>query len=156
MNDSASIFRDNLSRYYTEHYLNNPYGKMAADLDVALGTLKCWMSGKRVPTLLTIKELADKFGCPTYRLIEPSGTIECADMVNGDIHDVLTERLQIVFLERGAVSVLNKLNVLNFKISQDSLTSYLRRTNFRLPTLRTLDRIADELKINSFELLKED
>lgn len=156
MNDSASIFQNNLSNYYTKHYDTNPYKKLAAELNVSLGTLKCWMSGKRIPSLSTLKELSDKLGCHTYNLIEPAGNIERADIINNDIHKVLSERLQIIFLERGAISVLNKLNVLNFSISQDSLTSYLRSTNFRLPTLRTLDRIADELGIKSFELLKED
>ncbi len=156
MNNSALIFKDNLSSYFEKHYPKNPYIKLASDLNVSLSTLKCWMSGQRVPSLSSLKKLADELGCHTYNLIEPSGNIERAYIINTDIHKVLAERLQIIFLERGATSVLNKLKVLNFSISQDSLTSYLRSKDFRLPTLSKLDLIADALRIKSFELLKED
>lgn len=154
MNDSVAAFCNNLSKYYAENY--STYSQMAADLGISLGTLKCWMSGKRIPKLSTLRELADKMGCYTYNLIKPFGNTEDVGIINNDVHKLFSERLRIVFLERKAITNSKKFYIVNEVISPDTLMSYLRKKDYRLPTLRTLDRIADALNIKSYELLKED
>ena len=154
MNDSVAAFNDNLSKYYTENY--STYSEMADNLDISLGTLKCWMSGQRIPKLSTLKKLADRMGCYTYNLIKPLGNTENVGIVNNDVHKVFSERLRIVFLERKIITNSKKFYIVNEAISPDTLMSYLRKKDYRLPTLRMLDRISDALNVKSYELLKED
>ena len=155
MNDSVNAFSNNLLRYYSSKEFTS-YTQMASDLGVSVGTLKCWMSGNRSPKLSTINTLADRLGCYSYNLIKPDGSTENIGVSNKDIHQVFSKRLRIIFLKKHAITYTKKLSILNDTISYDSLVSYLRKQNYRMPSLRTLDCIADALNINTYELLMED
>lgn len=154
-NESNKLFTANLIKLYQQMGYNS-VNDMATDFCIPVGTLKCWISGNRSPKLASMNDIANKLGCYAFNLIKADGNFENLGIHNNNVHKAFTQQLQIAFINRQAKSYLNKLYLLDNVISYDTLVSYLRPVNYRLPTLRTLDQIADALNINSYELIKEE
>lgn len=153
-NDSNRLFANNLIKIYQMRKYNS-INEMSKDFCIPTGTLKCWITSNRSPKLTNLDVIANKLGCYTFNLIKQDGDFSDVNIYNNDIHRSFVRQLRIIFINYQAKTYLNKLYLLNNVVSYDTLVSYLRQNNYRLPTLKTLDRIADELDINAYELIKE-
>lgn len=154
-NQSGEIFIANLQSIYKSKKYPSVKA-MSESLLIPTGTLKCWMTGNRTPKLTNLDNLANILGCYSFNLIMPQGNFSDIGIHNNDIHRTFTRQLQILFLKHQAGSYLNKLFLLNNIISYDTLVSYFRQDNYRLPTLFTLDKIANQFNVYSYELIRED
>ena len=66
------------------------------------------------------------------------------------------KNLNKIFIANFCHTQLQKYTLLSNAVSNDALISYLRNKNYRKPTLEVLDKIANELNIPTFMLIKED
>lgn len=154
-NNSKKIFVENLECIYKKKQCTS-LKEMAELLNVSVGTLKCWKTGNRMPRLTNLDAIANELGCYTYQLLAPCGDFNNIGIYHNDIHKVFSTNLKIIFIERQAVSNAHKWAALNQIVSFDTVVSYLRPENYRLPSLNTLDKIADQFDMKTFELIKED
>ncbi len=150
-NHSYLNFRENL-----EKLLNGKtYEELALYLDVSSSTLKSWINGNRSPALKSIDKLANKIGCYSADLLNIDADIENKNIHTNDSHYSFVKNLNIIFLQNQCFSIPQKLNLLNNVVTDFALQSYLRKKNYKLPTLSKLDLIADQLDINTYNLLLE-
>lgn len=151
-NHSYLNFRENL-----EKLLNGKtYEELALYLDVSSSALKSWINGNRSPALKSIDKLANRIGCYSANLLRTDSNIENKGIHTNDSHHAFVKNLNIIFLKNQCFSIPQKLNLLNNIVTDFALQSYLRKKNYKLPTLSKLDLIADELSVNAYSLLSEE
>lgn len=151
-NHSCQNFKENL-----EVLLNDKsYSELAQYLNISPSTLKSWINGSRCPTLKNIDKLANKIGCYSSDLLTPKVHIINKNVHSNDSHLSFVKNLNILFLKKQCFSTPQKLALLNNTITDFALQSYLRKQDYRLPTLSKLDVIANELGIPTYSLLLEE
>jgi len=146
----AKVFREHLERFL---YSFQSYKKVAEKLGVSESSIKSWLSGRRTPSIRTLDRIANRIGCSTYQLIKSCYPIECGKSIHNVAHIPFRKKLDTIFIERQCFSLTQKLNLLQNRVSDLMLTSYLRTRNNRLPTLRNLEVMAQALGIETYELL---
>lgn len=151
-NESAAVFRDNLERMLRQ---KAAYGKLASALDVPVSTLKSWVNGRRCPSLKALDKISNTIGCSSYELILPGAVLKNKGAALNNSRSAFVRNLNIIFIEKRCFSIPQKLNLLANGITDFALKSYMRKTNFKTPTLSKLDCIADSLNVPTYELLKE-
>lgn len=152
LNHSYRNFKENL-----ELLLNGKsYLLVALYLGVPSSTLKSWINGSRCPTLRSIDKLANRIGCYSSDLLKLEGHITDKNVHSNDSHRSFVKNLNIIFLENHCFSIPQKLSLLNNVVTDFALQSYLRKQNYKLPTLSKLDIIADALGIYTYNLLLEE
>lgn len=151
-NNSYDNFRNNL-----ETLLNGKsYSELALYLNVPSSTLKSWINGSRCPTLRNIDKLANRIGCYSSDLLNSEVHIIDKNVHLNDSHLSFVKNLNIIFLRNQCFSTPQKLALLNNVITDFALQSYLRKQDYKLPTLSKLDVIADALGISTYSLLLEE
>lgn len=151
-NNSYDNFRNNL-----ETLLNGKsYSELALYLNVPSSTLKSWINGSRCPTLRNIDKLANRIGCHSSDLLNSEVHIIDKNVHLNDSHLSFVKNLNIIFLTNQCFSTPQKLALLNNVITDFALQSYLRKQDYKLPTLSKLDVIADALGISTYSLLLEE
>ncbi len=153
MQDSAQIFRANLEQLLTQY---GNYENLAQKLEVPISTLKSWINGLRTPSLKAIARLANRLGCHASALIMPYSNLKDQGIHHNDTHKALVQNLNIIFIDKQCYSLAQKLFLLDNEVSEFTLMSYMRNSNYRLPTLSGLDRIAEILQVSACDLLKEE
>lgn len=153
MQSSAGVFKANLEQLLAQ---SKNYQNLAQKLNVSTSTLKSWINGLRTPSLMTLGKLADQLGCHASALVTPHSDLTDRGIHQNNVHKALVKNLNIAFLENQCYSLAQKLCLLNNEVSDFALKSYMRTSNYRLPTLSGLDQIAKALKVSSYELLKEE
>lgn len=128
------------------------YNNLAKHLGISNSSLKSWINQTRTPTLRTLDKIADKLGCHTCDLLKNKPLPLCIRTQNNS-HATLCRNLKIFFIEHQCFSIAQKLLLLENQISDYVLVSYLRSTNYKLPSLYKLDKIADALNIESYKLI---
>lgn len=151
-NDSLGVFVLNLEKMLITY---ETYDKLALHLGVSTDTLKSWMLKTRSPKLSNLDTIANKIGCYSYDLIN-SQPIENKGIYNNNSRICFVKNLRIIFTENACYNLVQQLNLLNNVITDYILISYLRNSNYRTPTLKKLDLIADQLNLKTFELIKEE
>ena len=151
-NQSGSVFRNNLE-YLLKTY--NSYEKLSLYLDVPASTLKSWINANRVPSLKMLGTLGNKLGCYSSDLITPNYDFKEQKTCVNNVHITLVRNLSIIFINNHCFSTASKLALMDNVITDYALQSYMRNTNYKLPTLEKLDLIANALKLHTYELLKE-
>lgn len=151
-NDSLSVFVSNLEKMLTTY---ESYDKLALYIGVPTDTLKSWMLKTRTPKLSNLDIIANKLGCNSYDLINTDPIKNIGNYTNNS-RECFVRNIKIIFTERGCYNLPQQLNLLNNVITDYMLISYLRKSNYRTPTLKNLDKIADQLNLTTFELIKED
>lgn len=131
------------------------FSKMSEAFDIPAGTLKSWISKHRSPKLDSLDYLANKIGCYSYELLTYE-ILSKKQIYNNDSRSSFVRNLNKIFIENYCHTQLQKYKLLSNVISHDTLISYLRNENYRKPTLEVLDKIANELNIKTFMLIKED
>lgn len=151
-NNSYDNFRKNL-----ETLLNGKsYSELALYLNVPSSTLKSWINGSRRPTLRNIDKIANRIGCYSSDLLNSKGHVMDRNVHSNDSHLSFVKNLNIIFLKNQCFSTPQKLILLNNAVTDFALQSYLRKQNYKLPTLSKLDVIADALGISTYSLLLEE
>ncbi len=150
-NDSLDIFVSNLEEMLS---LYESYDKLAIYLGIPTDTLKSWILKTRCPKLSNLDLIANKLGCYSADLIRPKNIINSGKYDNFSRMNFV-KNINIIFIEKGCYNTAQKLNLLNNVITDHMLISYMRKNDYRTPTLTTLDNIADQLNIKTFELIKE-
>lgn len=150
-NKSFNNFISHLENYLTEY---DTYENLALFLGVSDSTLKSWLLGTRSPKLSSIDIIANRIGCYSSDLINNMPISDVGFHQNCS-RDNFVKNINIIFIENQCFSMPQKLNLLNNSVTDYALISYLRKSNYRTPTLSKLDLIANQLNINSFELIKE-
>lgn len=151
-NHSYINFRENLEVLL----IGKSYAELALCLYVPSSTLKSWINGNRCPTLKSIDKIANKIGCYSSDLLQVNSNIVNKNMHSNDSHYSFTKNLNIIFLKNQCFSIPQKLNLLNNVVTDFALQSYLRKQDYKLPTLSKLDIIADTLGVNASSLLSEE
>lgn len=151
-NNSYSKFRDNLESLLKNH---KSYENLALYLGISNSTLKSWINGNRRPSLKTIDKMANKIGCYSADFITYKSRIEDKNIHTNSSHLLFVKNLNIIFLKNHCFSMPNKLSLLNNVVTDYALQSYLRKRNYKNPTLTKLDLIADALNIPTYILLSE-
>ncbi len=150
---SAQIFRANLETLLAQ---SGSYDQLAQEVNVPASTVKSWINGQRSPSLKALDRLADQLGCHSFQLIMPNASLQNQNICHNDVHAALVRNLSIIFICHHCYSTAQKLSLLDHQITEFALTSYLRSSDYRLPTLSKLDTIAALLKQPPYELLKEE
>ncbi len=153
-NESKKLFMVNLQKICKQRNYNS-LSDMALELCIPVGTLKCWLTGNRIPKLKSLDKLANKLGCLSFNLICPNSDFTDMGIYDNDIHKIFSINMKIVFINNQAKTYSEKLKLLDYVISYDVLISYLRQNKYRLPTLQTLDKIANALNMHSYDLIRE-
>ena len=151
-NQSSKAFSSQLEKLLQKY---QSYSKLAYALEIPSGTLKSWILNIRSPKLDSIDLVANSLGCFSYELIS-FGKLSKLDIRNNDSRKIFVKNLNKIFIENYCHTQLQKYKLLSNAISNDALISYLRNNNYRKPTLDVLDRIANELNIPTFMLIKEE
>ena len=152
INHSYLNFRENLESLLK----GKSYSELAMYLGVPSSTLKSWINGSRCPTLRNIDKLANRIGCYSSDLLNSKVCIINKNVHSNDSHISFVKNLNIVFLKNQCFSTPQKLALLNHVVTDFALQSYLRKQNYKLPTLSKLDVIADALGISTYSLLSEE
>lgn len=151
-NNSLSIFRHNIEKLLNTY---STYEKLALFLDVPVSTLKSWVNGNRNPNLKTLDRISNKIGCYSYELLCNNSDLKNIGMYTNNSHNTFVTNLNILFLKNHCFSVPQKLSLLENEITDFALQSYLRKENYKTPTILKLDIIANALKLETYTLLKE-
>lgn len=151
-NHSYLNFRENLESLLK----GKSYSEVAIYLGVPSSTLKSWINGSRCPTLRSIDKLANRIGCYSSDLLISRFYIIDKNVHSNDSHLSFVKNLNIMFLKNQCFSTPQKLALLNNVITDFALQSYLRKQDYKLPTLSKLDVIADALGIYTYSLLLEE
>lgn len=151
-NHSLLNFKQNLEAMLKLH---KSYANLALYLGVPISTLKSWINGSRCPSLNTIDKLANKIGCYPIDFITVGGRIEHKNIHTNSSRLVFVKNLNILFLEKQCFSMSQKLALLDNVVTDFALQAYLRKQNYRCPTLTKLDLIADALNTSTYILLSE-
>lgn len=150
-NCSLDIFVSNLESMLLVY---ETYDKLALHLGISTDTLKSWILKTRTPKLSNLDLIANKLGCHSSDLINDVPITNTGEYNNFSRLNFV-KNINIIFAERGCYNTAQKLNLLNNVISDYMLISYMRKNNYRTPTLNILDIIADQLDIRTYELIKE-
>ena len=150
-NNSINIFVSHLEELLLEC---GSYKKLSEMLNLPESSLKCWMLYKRTPKLSTLDTIAAELNCTTSDLLNPAPLNRNGTNTNTS-RENFVKNLNIYFVKKGCYSIPQKLYLLNNVISDCTLISYFRTNDYRVPTLKKLDAIANALKITSYELLME-
>lgn len=151
-NDSLSVFVLHLEKMLT---IYKTYDKLALYLGISTDTLKSWMLKTRSPKLSNLDAIANRLGCYSCDLIN-SQPIKNNGKYDNDARNCFVKNIKIIFTENACYNLIQQLNLLNNIITDYMLISYLRNSNYRTPSLRNLDNIANQLNMKTFELIKED
>lgn len=151
-NDSLSIFVSHLEEMLITR---KTYDELALYLGISTDTLKSWMLKTRSPKLLSLDAIANSLGCYSCDLINPP-PIKNYGKYNNDARNCFVKNIKIIFTENACYNSIQRINLLNNIITEDMLKSYLRNSYYRTPNLKTLDNIANQLSLKTFELIKED
>lgn len=150
-NNSLDIFVANLEKMLSDY---KTYDKLALFLGISTDTLKSWMLKTRYPKLSNLDLIANRLGCYSADLINTE-IITNIGKYNNCCRANFVKNISIIFLDKGCYNTAQKLNLLNNVITDYMLISYMRKNNYRTPTLNNLDTIADQLNIKTYELIKE-
>ncbi len=152
-NQSFFVFQQKLNEWYLS---SSSYHELALHLQVNESTLKGWLSGSRHPTIKRLDQIADQLGCFTHELICPHSPILFhKNPRKNHSHHAFSQNLGIIFNQKGCYRTVQKLTLLEGLVTDFALQSYLREQNYRLPTLKKLDQIADVLQMEAYLLLQE-
>ena len=151
-NCSLLIFRNNMEKLLTVY---STYEKLALFLDTPVSTVKSWINGTRNPSLKTLDKIANKIGCFSYELRCNDASLKNIGFYMNNSHNTFVTNLNIIFLQKHCITTPQKLNALENVVTDFALQSYLRKENFKSPTLLKLDLIADSLGLETYTLLKE-
>lgn len=152
LNHSYLNFRENLELLLK----GKSYSEVAMYLGVPSSTLKSWINGSRCPSLRNIDKIANRIGCYSSDLLNSKGHVMDRNVHSNDSHLSFVKNLNIIFLKNQCFSTPQKLTLLNNAVTDFALQSYLRKQNYKLPTLSKLDVIADALDISTYSLLLEE
>ena len=152
LNHSYLNFRENLELLLK----GKSYSEVAMYLGVPSSTLKSWINGSRCPSLRNIDKIANRIGCYSSDLLNSKGHVMDRNVHSNDSHLSFVKNLNIIFLKNQCFSTPQKLTLLNNAVTDFALQSYLRKHNYKLPTLSKLDVIADALGISTYSLLLEE
>ena len=150
-NDSIDIFVTHLEELLLEC---GSYRKMSQVLNLPESSLKCWILRKRTPKLSTLDVIASKLNCTTSDLLNPVPLNRNGTNTKSS-RDIFVQNLNIFFVNKGCYSIPQKLYLIDNVVSDFTLNSYFRSNDYRVPTLKKLDEIADALDTNTYELLME-
>ena len=128
---------------------------MANAIGVPSSTLKSWILNKRSPKLDSLDFVANRIGCFSYELLRYDEILN-RDVNDNNSREIFVRNINKIFIDNYCNKQLQKYKLLSNVISNDALISYLRSENYRKPTLEVLDRIADELNMQTFMLIMED
>lgn len=151
-NNSYLNFRENLELLLK----GKSYSELAIYLGVPSSTLKSWINGNRRPTLRNVDKLANRIGCYSSELLNSNVCIIDKNVHSNDSHISLVKNLNIIFLKNQCFSTPQKLALLKHVVTDFALQSYLRKQDYKLPTLSKLDIMADALGICTYSLLSEE
>ncbi len=151
-NNSYLNFRENLELLLK----GKSYSELAIYLGVPSSTLKSWINGNRRPTLRNVDKLANRIGCYSSELLNSNVCIIDKNVHSNDSHISLVKNLNIIFLKNQCFSTPQKLALLKHVVTDFALQSYLRKQDYKLPTLLKLDIMADALGICTYSLLSEE
>lgn len=151
-NHSYRNFKENLE----ELLKDKSYSELSVYLGVPSSTLKSWINGSRCPTLRNVDKLANRIGCYSSDLLNSKAHIIDKNVHLNDSHLSFIKNLNIIFLKNQCFSTPQKLALLNNVVTDFALQSYLRKQDYKLPTLSKLDVIADALGISTYSLLLEE
>ena len=152
-NHSFLNFRGNLESLLKYH---KSYDELARYLDIPNSTLKSWINGTRCPSLKTIDKMANKVGCYSAEFIIENSCIENKNIHSNFSHLLFVKNLNILFLKKQCFTMPHKLSLLDNVVTDYALQSYLRKQNYKTPTLSKLDLIANALNIPTYILLSEE
>lgn len=150
-NDSIQIFISNINK---DLLIYKTYSNLADFYGVSESSIKTWMNGRRNPKLQTLESISKKTKRPVFSFI-CNNEIPSIAYVDDNIHSIFLSNLKIFFMEKQAFKINQQLTLLQYSVSDFALRSYIRKENYKLPPLITLDRIADALEIPTYILLKE-
>lgn len=151
-NQSNKAFSLQLEKLLQEY---QSYSKLSYAIGIPSGTLKSWILKNRSPKIDSIDLVANRLGCFSYELLS-SGELSKLDIRDNDSRKIFVKNLNKIFIANFCHTQLQKYTLLSNAVSNDALISYLRNKNYRKPTLEVLDKIANELNIPTFMLIKED
>lgn len=151
-NDSLGAFSFQMEQLLQKHLT---FSKLSDFLDIHQSTLKSWVAKRRSPKLDNIDQIADKLGCYSYELLSFEKIIG-REIKNNHSRDAFVRNLKKIFIDRYCYTQSQKYLLIENAVTYEALVSYLRNNNYRKPTLKVLDRIADELNIETYILLKEE
>lgn len=152
-NQSFLNFKENLESLLETY---KSYANLALYLGVPESTLKSWINGIRCPSLKTIDKIANKVGCYSADFITDNATLVNKNVHTNSSRSNFVKNLNILFLKNHCFSTPNKLALLDNTITDFALQSYLRKQNYKNPTLTKLDLIANALNIPTYILLLEE
>ncbi len=152
-NHSFLNFKGNLESLLKGH---KSYENLALSLGVPNSTVKSWINGTRCPSLKTIDKIANKIGCYSADFITEDCCIENKNIHSNSSHSLFVKNLNILFLKNHCFSLPHKLSLLDNVVTDYALQSYLRKQNYKTPTLSKLDLIADALNMPTYVLLSEE
>ena len=84
--EQKKIISDNLTRLIESHGIDQR--RICNDLGIKPTTLSQWVRAKAIPSLVTLRELAEYFGVSLYDIIEPE---PCSDRLNKAIQPFVNE-----------------------------------------------------------------
>ncbi len=151
-NTSIKIFSFQLEK------LLNKFGNIhnfSEAFNIPQSTLKAWLSMRRYPKLDSLDKLANEIGCYSYQLISVCDLNDIG-VHNNNARKAFVKNLNKIFIDKYCYTQLQKYTLLSNVLSNDALISYLRKDDYRKPTLEVLDKIANELNIKTYTLIKED
>lgn len=152
---SIDIFIENINRIARYNNLST-YRDVADYLRVTEDTLKRWQNKSRMPSLKKIDEIGDRVKCYSYSLLQKDGELFAEiEFVKNDSRRLFLSNLREYFMEYGRFSWNDKAALFYGFVSEDSLKSYFREKNYRVPPLKKLDEMAEALGKPTYELIKE-
>lgn len=146
---------------YMDQFGYKDYASFAMFLGINESTLKCWISEKRNPTLLSIDKMANIIELPTYYLLIPDVQFIC-DVSEKDRYfpnnsrKIISNNLKRIYFENNKITWNEKASLFYGYFSIDTLMSYTRETNYRTPPLKRINLMAECLGIEPYKLLKKE
>ncbi|QZN88052.1 helix-turn-helix transcriptional regulator [Vagococcus lutrae] len=142
-----------------KHYgLSNNRKKIADFLNVNYSTFRAWISYNRTPSLETLDKISNTLSIPTHILFIP-------DLQTEDVKRYIDNEIQnnsSFFLDKNLKSVYRDQDLNNWRaveniygslLSQESLKSYHRKNNSRIPTINTLEKMSTYLGVPAYKLI---
>lgn len=151
-NNSKKAFSYQLEKQLKKY---RSYAEMANAIGVPSSTLKSWILNNRSPKLDSLDFVANRIGCFSYELLRYDEILN-RDVNDNNSREIFVRNINKIFIDNYCNKQLQKYKLLSNVISYDALISYLRSENYRKPTLEVLDRIADELNMQTFMLIMGD
>jgi transcriptional regulator with XRE-family HTH domain len=142
-----------------EHEFKN-YESFSMFLGVNVNTLKCWISGKRNPTIKSIDKIADALRIPSYYLLIKDVDFNCSQSerefyLPNDTRKIISSNLKDLFIRKNRITWNDKSSLFYGYFSIDTLMSYTRNKNYRTPPLNKISLMAEYLGIEPYRLLKK-